>query len=121
MRNVLCQAARADRNPAIRLKALEALDGAGGDPDVLQAMLAALAADDNSGVRVQAVNSLLVALADANLLAPSLDTEAMNILRDRMQNDPNHYVRQQSATVLERLASLGADVTNDQSLSAPRP
>jgi hypothetical protein len=32
----------------------------------------------------------------------------MSILRDRMQNDPNQYIRLRSATVLERLASMEA-------------
>ncbi len=106
VRHTLCEAARHDRNPAVRLKALEALYGLGNDPDALQAMLGALSADDNSGVRIEAVNSLWAALGATSAGTPPLDAGMLDVLRDRMQNDPNHYIRQRSATVLARLASL---------------
>ena len=108
VRGALCQAARSDHNPAVRLKALEALHGAGSSPDVLQAMLDALAGDDNSGVRLEAVNSLLAALGSVDSPVP-LDAGAQDVLRDRMQNDPNPYIRLRSATALERLVSLETD------------
>jgi hypothetical protein len=127
VREALCQAARHDSNPAVRLKALEALRGSTDDPDVLQAMLDALAGDDNSGVRIEAVNALLLALDDAgnpstNALATNalatgalgakekatLDAGAPDVLRDRMQNDPNQYIRMRSAAALERLAAMEA-------------
>jgi hypothetical protein len=111
VRRTLCEAARHDRNPAVRLKALEALYGMGNDPEALQAMLAALSADDNSGVRIEAVNSLWAALGATTAGAPPLDAGAMGVLRDRMENDPNHYIRQRSATVLAHLASLDSSAT----------
>ncbi len=130
VREALCQAARNDSNPAVRLKALEALHGSADDPDVLQAMLDALAGDDNSGVRIEAVNGLLLALDGAgdpsgnavagNAVAANasvantlgakekatLDAGAPDVLRDRMQNDPNQYIRMRSAAALERLAAM---------------
>ncbi len=106
IRRALCQAARHDANPAVRLKALEALNGVNSDPDALHTMVAALSADDNSGVRVEAVNSLLAALGASDAAPVPLDSGAQDVLRDRMQNDPNHYIRQRSATALARLASL---------------
>jgi len=121
VRGVLCQAARSDHNPAVRLKALEALDGSGNDPDVLQTMLGALAADDNSGVRVEAVNALLAALGASDAAAAPLDAGALGVLRDRMQNDPNHYIRLRSATVLERLASQEIGATGTPTPSRPQP
>jgi hypothetical protein len=111
VRHTLCEAARHDRNPAVRLKALEALYGLGNDPDAMQAMLAALSADDNSGVRIEAVNSLWAALGATGAGIPPLDAGVVGVLRDRMENDPNHYIRQRSATVLARLASLDSGAT----------
>ena len=111
VRRALCEAARHDRNPAVRLKALDALYGLGNDPEALQAMLAALSADDNSGVRIEAVNSVWAALGATDTGVTPLDAGALGVLRDRMQNDPNHYIRQRSATVLARLASLDGGAT----------
>jgi len=120
VRGVLCQAARHDRNPAVRLKALEALDGSGNDPDVLQTMLDALT-DDNSGVRVEAVNALLAALGAPGAAAAPFDAGALDVLRDRMQNDPNHYIRLRSANVLERLASMETGAAEPLRLTRPQP
>jgi HEAT repeat protein len=106
IRHALCQAARHDENPAVRLKALEALNRVGSDPDALHTMVAALSSDDNSGVRVEAVNALLAALGSADAGAIPLDPDAQSVLQDRMQNDPNYYIRQRSATALAHLASL---------------
>jgi hypothetical protein len=105
VRGALCQAARKDQNPAVRLRALEALHGLESDPNVLRALLDALAADENSGVRIEAVNALLAALGSADRAATPLDAGAAEVLRDRIKNDPNHYIRLQSKTALERLMS----------------
>jgi HEAT repeat protein len=129
VRAALCDAALRDANPAVRLKALEALNGLGADASVQQARLGALAEDGNSGVRIAAVNALLASLGEADAPATSgslaspalaaafptalptalLDPQALEILRDREQNDPNHYVRMRSAAVLGRLASFQAE------------
>jgi putative zinc finger protein len=125
VRAALCDAALRDGNPAVRLKALEALDGLGADASVQQARLGALAEDGNSGVRIAAVNALLASLGGADAPATSgslaspalpaalpttlLDPQALEILRDREQNDPNRYVRMRSAAVLGRLASFQAE------------
>lgn len=104
VRKALCDAAVRDSNPAVRLKALEALRTLGLDPDAQQAMFEALAGDDNSGVRIEAVDGLQAAFA-APQAAPPND-QSMSILRDRMRNDPNSYVRQHSASVLSQLTSF---------------
>ena len=106
VRAAICEAARSDANPAVRLKALEALRGLGADPDVRSAMLAVLADDDNSGLRVEAVNGLVDALGEADLPVVPFDNRGLDILRDRMQHDPNQYVRQRSAAALGQLASF---------------
>jgi HEAT repeats len=104
VRSALCDAALRDSNPAVRLKALEALRSFGVDPAARQAMFEALAADNNSGVRIEAVDELQAALAALQTAPPN--NRAVAILRDRMHNDPNRYIRLRSASVLSQLTSL---------------
>ena len=113
----LCEAARQDDNPAVRLKALEIVDGQGGkqsnraaDEKVQQMLLGALSEDDNAGVRIAAVNALLAGMDIADGLSRNApDSHMLDVLRDRRANDTNSYVRLRSATALARLASAGAD------------
>lgn len=118
VRAALCQAARNDSDAAVRLKALDALGGLGADPDVQQTMLGALASDDNSGVRIEAVNALMAALGNAGMPAMHVPPQALEVLRDREQNDSNNYVRLGSARVLSRLASADGDSSRDFSVAS---
>jgi hypothetical protein len=104
VRRSLCAAARLDRNPGVRMKAIEALQGFEQDPAVRRTLLEALQSDDNSGVRVEAINILLSALRSGNgFIAP--DPQTLSVLRDRLRNDPNNYVRLQSQAALRELGS----------------
>jgi hypothetical protein len=109
VRAAMSEALRHDPNPAVRLKAIEALRGAGSEPDVQSAILAALAGDDNSGVRIQALDTLFEQMSAGDLSSAPLDDQAVSILRDRMRNDSNSYIRSRSADALGRLASLDED------------
>ncbi|HXW63384.1 MAG TPA: HEAT repeat domain-containing protein [Candidatus Acidoferrales bacterium] len=100
VRSALCRAIRTDHNAAVRLKALEALKGAQPDDPVLETLLDALVEDQNPGVRVEAVNALRGIAEKGD--APS-DDHMISVLRDRMQNDPNTYIRLQSAAALGEL------------------
>jgi hypothetical protein len=102
----LCDAAVRDSDPAVRLKALQALRTFGVDPAARQAMFEALAGDDNSGVRIEALDGLEAALAAPSATPQPPDGRSLSILRDRMRNDPNSYVRLHSASVLSQLTSL---------------
>src|SRR5581483_7197917 len=104
VRKALCDAAVNDSDPAVRLKALEAVRTFGLDSAARQAMFEALAGDDNSGIRIEAIDGLQAAL-DAPQVTPP-DDQSVAILRDRMRHDPNSYVRQHSASVLSQLASF---------------
>ena len=110
VRAAMSEALRHDPNPAVRLKAIEALRGAGSQPDVQSAMLAALAGDDNSGVRIQALDTLFEQMTAGEFSSAPLDDQAASILRDRMRNDSNSYIRSRSADVLGQLASMDGDV-----------
>jgi HEAT repeat protein len=105
VRRTLCAVARLDRNPAVRIKALEALQGFEEDPSVREALLDALEIDSNTGVRVSAIRLLRTALqAEAESGASNgLDAQTLDVLRDRLHNDPDPGVRQQSAATLYEL------------------
>jgi hypothetical protein len=97
VRTTLCRAIRKDRNAAVRLKAIEALDGAGSQPMVRQTLLDALVDDSNPGVRVEAVNALRNMAASGQM---DSDDHSVDVLRERMQKDPNTYIRLQSAAAI---------------------
>jgi hypothetical protein len=102
VRRVVCTAALSDGNPAVRRKALESLQGYEQDPAVQQTMVEALQNDDNAGVRVEAIN-LLLNVFHAELASGVADPKILAVLRDRVRNDPNNYVRVQSAAALRQL------------------
>jgi len=100
VRSALCRAVRTDHNAAVRLKALEALKSAQPEDQVRQTLLHALVDDQNPGVRVEAINTLRGMTEKG--AGPS-DDHMVSVLRDRMQNDPNTYIRLQSAAALGEL------------------
>jgi hypothetical protein len=104
VRQTLCAVARKDSNPGVRLRALEALHGFEQDDLVRQTLLDTLLDDANPGARVEAINSLQGALRAMGEQGPGgEDQRLVEVLRDRMQKDPNNYVRLQSAAAIRQL------------------
>ncbi len=102
VRRSLCAAARLDRDPGVRVKALEALQGFEQDGAVRAALLDALQNDDAAEVRVAAINLLVSALQSKNGFGAA-DPQMLDVLRDRLRNDPSNYIRRQSAAALREL------------------
>jgi hypothetical protein len=100
VRDALCQAVHNDRNAAVRLKALEALNGAEPQDIVRNTLLDALVDDQNPGVRIEAINALRE-MAARGQVGP--DDRMLSVLRGRMENDPNTYIRLQSAAAIRDL------------------
>jgi HEAT repeats/Putative zinc-finger len=100
VRSVLCHAVHTDRNTAVRLKALEALNGAEPQDLVRQTLLDALMDDQNPGVRIEAINALR-SMAEKGQVTS--DEHLLSVLRDRMEKDPNTYIRLQSAATVSDL------------------
>jgi HEAT repeats/Putative zinc-finger len=109
VREAMSEALRHDPNPAVRLRAIGALRDAGSAADVQSAILGALSDDDNSGVRIQALNSVLERMRSREFSRVPLDNRAVGILRDRMNNDSNSYIRSRSADALGQLTSVDED------------
>lgn len=100
VRSALCRSVQTDQNAAVRLKALEALNGAEPQDMIRDTLLGALLDDKNPGVRVEAINSLREMAERGQLVA---DNHMMAVLRDRMQHDPNTYIRLESAAAIRDL------------------
>lgn len=100
VRSALCHTVHTDSNAAVRLKALEALDGAEPADIVRQTLLDALVDDGNPGVRVEAIDELRDLASRGRVTS---DDQLVSVLRERMQNDPNTYIRLQSAAVMREL------------------
>jgi hypothetical protein len=100
VRSALCHVVHTDSNAAVRLKALEALNGAEPQDLVRQTLLDALVDDRNPGVRVEAINTLRSMAAQGKVVS---DDHMLAVLRDRMQKDPNTYIRLQSAAAIRDL------------------
>jgi hypothetical protein len=84
----------------VRLKALEALNGAEPKDIIRQTLLDALVDDQNPGVRIEAINALRDMAARGQVAS---DDHTLVILRDRMRKDPNTYIRLQSAAAIQDL------------------
>lgn len=100
VRSVLCRSVHNDHNAAVRLKALEALNGTEPQDLVRETLLDALVDDQNPGVRVEAINALRSMASKGEVTS---DDHLLSILRDRMQKDPNTYIRLQSAAAIRDL------------------
>ncbi len=107
VRRTLCAVAQLDRNPGVRIKALEALQGFEQDPAVRGTLLDSLQSDANSSVRVAAINLLYAAMQSESASgAPGAsDPQTLDVLRDRLRNDPSPIVRRQSAAALREFAA----------------
>jgi hypothetical protein len=102
VRHAVCAAALSDPYPGVRIKALQALQGFEQDSTVQQTMIEALQSDDNPSVRVEAINLLINSLR-AGSSSGAVDPNIVAALRDRLRNDPNNYIRLQSAAALRQL------------------
>ena len=100
VRSALCHAVHTDANAGVRLKALEALNGAEPQDLVRQTLLDALVDDHNPGVRIEAINALRQLAAEGKVES---DEHMRAVLRERMQKDPNTYIRLQSAAAIRDL------------------
>jgi len=98
IRNALLVSLRYDKNPAVRLKALEGLEPyVAQDQRVRDAMLEAVMHDANANVRTRAIS----------LLEPvESDSSVRQVMRTVSTTDENPYIRTASNQVLERTADI---------------
>jgi hypothetical protein len=100
--SALAHAMQQDRSAAVRLKALQALNGPSPNDLVSRMLLDAISSDQDQGIREQAVDTLRD-LAESGQLPPS--DYIVTALRHHARNDPDVYIRTQSAAVVRELVS----------------
>jgi hypothetical protein len=71
---------------------------------VQQTLAEALQNDDSTSVRVEAINLLNNSLRGGSS-SGAVDPNLVAALRDRVRNDPNNYIRLQSASALRQLTA----------------
>ncbi|MBI2681736.1 MAG: HEAT repeat domain-containing protein [Acidobacteriales bacterium] len=98
VREALMLSLRYDRNPGVRLKALEGLKPfVDSDQRVRDAMLEALIRDSNPGVRTEAIRALRSRVADTSV------RQALEVMANQ---DSNKFIRSESRRILAASADL---------------
>jgi HEAT repeat protein len=100
----VCTAARLDRNPRVRIKALDTLQELDQNPMVRETVIESLQNDENGAVRAEAIHLLINVLRE-EASSGAVDPKIVSVLRERLRNDPDNYIRTQSAAVLRQLSA----------------
>jgi HEAT repeats len=98
----VCTAARLDRNPRVRIKALDTLQELDQNPMVRETLIESLQNDENPAVRAEAIHLLINVLRE-EATSGAVDPKIVSVLRERLRNDPDNHIRTQSAAVLRQL------------------
>jgi len=90
-----------DPNPGVRKEALKGLTKFPMDGDIRDALLFVLSRDKNQGLRVDAINTLTASQSRPY----GVDGDMVKILKQRVQSDPNNYIRLRAKAMLEEVQS----------------
>ncbi|MBE0559103.1 MAG: HEAT repeat domain-containing protein [Proteobacteria bacterium] len=99
IRTALVQVVKYDTNPGVRKQAMQALRNLPMDPDIKNALLYVLANDPNEGLRIDAIDTLLPERVEQT---PD-DHHILQVLRSRMQNENNSYIRLRTKAALQEV------------------
>jgi hypothetical protein len=101
LKDALINAMKYDKNPGVRKEALNALCNLQFDDQIRDAMIYVLQNDDNSGLRIQAINCLDLKTDQQKITDPN----TINVLKKKMQEDENSYIKLRAKTILTKLES----------------
>ena len=93
----LVKSAESDANPGVRREALKALLNLPYDKEIKSCLLNVLVHDDNSALRIMAINGL----AAASFRGQPIDAETQKILTQKANKDDNEYIRIRAASLLK--------------------
>ena len=97
VRGALIKALEADPNVGVRKEALNALRRLPFDGEIKKALLHTLVADGNPGLRVAAIN----ALDAARTGAAGVDSDILEVLKQKARSDENNYIRVKARAVIQ--------------------
>ncbi|MFA6599272.1 MAG: HEAT repeat domain-containing protein [Ignavibacteriaceae bacterium] len=101
LKDALLKAMMYDDNPGVRKEAMNALCNIPFDGKIRDAMIYVLQNDKNSGLRIQAINCL----SEKNDIKKLTDPNTINVLREKMHEDENSYIKLRAKTILTKLES----------------
>ncbi|MCK9209891.1 MAG: HEAT repeat domain-containing protein [Ignavibacteriaceae bacterium] len=101
LKDALLKAMMYDNNPGVRKEAMTALCSIPFDDKIRDAMIFVLQNDKNSGLRIHAINCL----SEKNDIKKLTDQNTINVLREKMREDENSYIKLRAKTILTKLES----------------
>ncbi|NUN68454.1 MAG: HEAT repeat domain-containing protein [Bacteroidetes bacterium] len=90
---------KSDANPGVRNEALRVLQQYGFDDELRDALLHVIAHDENSGLRVAAINALELARMEGN----RLDASAVKALKEQIEKEKNSYIRNRAVNLVKEI------------------
>jgi len=97
VKNALITVVMADNNPGVRREALKLMSKFPYDENIKQALLYVITNDSVSGLRIEALNSII----EASNKGYKLDSEEINLFKNKIQQDENPYIKMRSKTILQ--------------------
>jgi hypothetical protein len=97
VKNALVTVVMTDKNPGVRREALKLMSKFPYDENIKQALLFVITNDTVSGLRIEALNSII----EASNKGYKLDSEELNLFRNKIQQDENPYIKMRSKTILQ--------------------
>jgi HEAT repeat protein len=100
IQNALIAALKTDPNVAVREKALLSLRQYPLNPAIQEALIQVLLYDENAKLRIEAISSLEIAVAEM----PVVDPDLRDALENRVESDKNRYIRLRARAVLQEVS-----------------
>ena len=97
VKDALVTVVMTDKNPGVRREALKLMNKFPYDENIKQALLFVITNDTVSGLRIEALNSVI----EASNKGYKLDSEELNLFRNKIQQDENPYIKMRSKTILQ--------------------
>jgi hypothetical protein len=97
VKSALVTVVMTDKNPGVRREALKLMNKFPYDASIKKALLYVITNDSVSGLRIEALNSII----EATNKGYKLDSEELNLFRDKIQQDENPYIKMHSKTILQ--------------------
>lgn len=99
IKTALITSLKTDANPGVRREALRVLQQYGFDKDIRDVLIYVMAKDENSGVRVAAINALEFAKMDGL----KFDETTINALKQQIKKEQNNYIRNRAVNLVKEI------------------
>jgi len=97
IKNALLSVIKYDNNQGVRLEAMKLVNKFKFDDNIKKTLLYVLQNDSSSGMRIEAMNQLV----EANKSGKSFNQQDLSVLKNKVEQDNNNYIRYQAQTVLK--------------------